>query len=143
MRTRGTYAQPFRSFTEEPEGRAFVPTALHEDIQDVPVLINGTPRIMPLAVDLQKHLITMPLVSGLCAPTTELVGKVLSELLAPLPHRFIGYVHAACGQQFFDVTKTEVEAVVEPYRVRDNFLRKPKTSVGRSSEGGCQAASIA
>jgi hypothetical protein len=65
MRTRGTYAQPFRSFTEEPEGRAFVPTALHEDIQDVPVLINGTPQIMPLAVDLQKHLVAVPRVARL------------------------------------------------------------------------------
>ncbi len=33
----------FQELAEELEGCAFVATALHEDIQDVPVLIDGPP----------------------------------------------------------------------------------------------------
>jgi hypothetical protein len=55
------HAQHMRQALEElPEAllrRVFVPATLYQDIQDVAVLIDSAPEIVPLAVNGQKHLI--------------------------------------------------------------------------------------
>jgi hypothetical protein len=45
----------------------------------------------------------------------------------------MGHNHTTRSQKLFDVTVAEVEAVIEPYGVSDNFLRKPKPFVGWSN----------
>ncbi len=61
-----------------------VTLCLNEDIDDHTVLIYSTPEIMPGTVDLQEHLIQMPLVSGPGAPSPQASGEQMPELLAPL-----------------------------------------------------------
>ena len=48
----------------------FVAPALDQDIQNVPILVNRSPHLLPLAVDLQKHFVAVPRVAGLCAAAT-------------------------------------------------------------------------
>ena len=107
------------------------------------MLIDGTPEVMLLAIDLEKHLVAVPLVAGLCTPTAQLIGKLLTKLEAPLPHRFLRHEPASRSQQLFDVTIAEVEAMIEPHRVGDNVLGKAKPFVRWSSDVGCHATSIA
>ena len=133
----------FEQLAEELEGCAFVPSALHQDIQDVPVLFDGAPQIMLLAIDLQKRLVTVPLVARLRAASAQLMSELVAKSEALLPHRFVGHEHASRSQVLFDITKAEVEAMIEPNRVCDNFQRKPKTFVGRCGGVGFHAASIA
>lgn len=54
---------PFEELAEEFLGRVLVPPALHENIQDVAVLIHRPPQIVTFAVNSEKDLIQMPLVA--------------------------------------------------------------------------------
>ena len=49
--------------SEEFLRRCLVPSALHQDIKDVPILVYCAPQIGRFAVDLQKHFVEEPFVS--------------------------------------------------------------------------------
>ena len=83
--------QPFEEFAEELLRRLLVPPFLHQDIQQVSLLIDGPPQIVMFALDRQKHFIEVPLIAGAWTSSTELIGILLTELAAPLANRLIGY----------------------------------------------------
>ena len=133
----------FEELTEELLGRNFVPTALDENVQHVPVLINSPPQVMGLAIDREEHFIQVSLIAWAGTAPAQLVRVGLAEFAAPLPYRFVGHNHAPLGQQFFNITIAEVEAEVEPHRVGDDLLREAKAFVRWRSSGCCHATSIA
>jgi hypothetical protein len=126
----------FQQLSEELEGGSFASPALNQYVEHGAVVIDRSPQIIPLPVDLEKDLVAVPFVAGLCTPMTQLIGELLAELEAPLSHHFIGHDDAARSQQFFDVTLAEAEAMIKPNRVSDNFLWKPKPFIGWS-DGVC------
>ena len=84
-------------------------------------MINGTPQIVQLAVDFEKHLIKMPFVTGSCPPPASLVRILLATFLAPPSDRFIGEDDSTLGHQFFDIPIAEWKTEVQPNRVTDNL----------------------
>ncbi len=72
----------FEQFPEKLLGCGLVPPALDEYIENVPVLVNRTPELGCLAVDLQKYFSKVPFVSSLRASSTELSGILLAEFPA-------------------------------------------------------------
>lgn len=52
-----------------------VPAGLHEDVQDLAVLVHGPPQVLPLTMDLDEDLIEMPLIPGLRPAPPQAVGK--------------------------------------------------------------------
>jgi hypothetical protein len=64
---------------------AFVPPTLHEDIEDIPILIDGAPQIVALTMDRQKHLI-----ERLCIPRsrTPMSHSSLASCCPNLTHRW-------------------------------------------------------
>src|SRR5262245_61755055 len=56
--------QALEQLAKEFLGGFLVPPALHQDVEDVVVLIHRSPQVMTLAVNGPKHLIHMPLVAG-------------------------------------------------------------------------------
>ena len=117
--------QPLQQLAEEPLRRLLVPPALHEDIEDITVLVDGPPQIVALAMDGQKDLIQVPLVSRSGTPTAQLIGIGLPELSAPIAHRFIGQDDATCGHQLFDIPVAQAKAKVQPHTVADDLGREP------------------
>ena len=53
-----------------------------------------------------------------------------SELDAPKPDRFSANSNASLGQQIFDVSETEVEALVQPDGVADDIGRESMAFIG-------------
>jgi hypothetical protein len=53
------------------------PAASHQDIEHVPVLINGSPQVVMLAFNGKKHLIEMPFVARAGTSPPQLVGTRL------------------------------------------------------------------
>jgi hypothetical protein len=128
---------------EELPRRRLVPAALHEDIQHIPVLIDGPPEIVLRAIDGDEDLVQVPLVTGLWPTAPQRIGVVLAELAAPLAHRLVGEDDPALGEQFLHVAIAEREAEVQPHRVRDDRRREPVAFVAGRGGVLLRASSIA
>jgi hypothetical protein len=83
-----------------------IPLRLHEDIEDNPVLINGSPEVVSDAVDLEKNLVQTPFVPGPGTPSPETVGILLPNL-PHQPDRFVADQHSACGHHLFHIANTQ------------------------------------
>lgn len=71
--------QASERLAEEFFRRRLVPPALHQDIEDMAVLINGPPEIVPLTTNREKDLIQVSLITASRAPATQLIGICLPE----------------------------------------------------------------
>ncbi len=78
-------AQAFEQLAAELLRSSRVPSGLDQDIEHDPVLIDGAPKVVLLAVDGDDHLVEVPRVARLGPPTAQTVGIVLAELPRPLP----------------------------------------------------------
>jgi hypothetical protein len=76
--------QPLEEFAEELFCHSRVAPALLQDIEPVPVLVDGAPEIVPFTIDREAHVIQVPWVAWSGGPAPKLVGV----RLATLPTRF-------------------------------------------------------
>ena len=123
MMTRGI-RQAFEQFAEKLLRRLFVASALHQNIQDILVLIHRPPEVMAFAMDRKKNLIQMPFGPRLWAPPPP-IGVLLPKLPTPWTDGFMGHGDAACKQELFHVAVTPREAIGEPDPTADDFSGKP------------------
>ena len=72
-------------------------TRLHEDVDDVAILIDGTPEIVPLSLDGDEDLVQVPCVAQPALSTLEPASVFRTELDAPKPDRFVEHRDAALG----------------------------------------------
>jgi hypothetical protein len=72
--------RPFEKLVEKAFGSFLVASALHQNVQDIAVLIHGSPQVMFLATDREEDLVQMPLVAGPRLPAPQRVGIGLPEL---------------------------------------------------------------
>ena len=112
-----------QSFEEVLSGFAVAP-ALQKDFDDFSVLIDSSPQIVLYTIDLHEDFIdikgiTKTLVSAF--QTSSILGP---ELVTPQPDRFITDVDATLSKQVFDISMTEIESMIEPHRISNNFRWK-------------------
>src|SRR4051794_37558729 len=90
---------------------------------------------MLYAIDVDKHLVEMPLVARLRSLPSELLGVRLAELVAPTPDRFVAELYASVCHHQLDISQAHTEVEVQPYALRDDLLRKTMATipVGRHS----------
>ena len=105
-------------------GRVRVPSALHQDIQHIPILIPRSPEVVAFAIDREENFIEMPRVTRLRASASERIGRGLADFPAPLADRLIGDDDPAGEQRFFDIAIAEAEPAIEPDRVADDLDRE-------------------
>src|SRR5437763_1707463 len=80
--------QPFEELAKEFLRGPLIPAALHQDIEHVSLLIDGSPQIVTLSFDRQKHFIQVPLVPRPWTATPELISILLAKLATPLANGF-------------------------------------------------------
>ena len=111
----------FQQLPEEPCGRPPIAPRLHENVEDVAVLVHGTPQILLLPLDLHEELVQIPGVA-LAAPAAAQPPCVVEpERPAPQPDRLIRHGDTPLGKEIFDISETQAETVVEPDGVTDDF----------------------
>jgi hypothetical protein len=68
-----------------------IPLALHENVEDLALSIDGTPQVDQLAIDFDEYLVKMP--SGMRpGPASSKVSRNhRSEVVYPATHRLIGH----------------------------------------------------
>src|SRR5262249_25771439 len=104
----------------------FIAPALDQNVEDVVVLVDSAPQVMAFAMNRQKHLVQIPLVSWLGTSTLQSIGIVLAKLQTPLADGFMGDVDTAFEQQLLHVTVTQREAIIEPDPMTDNLAGKAR-----------------
>ena len=75
--------------TEEAHGRVFVAAALHENINRVTILIDGSPQVLVFSLNRDKDLIKMPHITQTSLSLFQFLCIGWSKLLTPLTDRFI------------------------------------------------------
>jgi hypothetical protein len=109
---------------QEPLGRRLVAVRLQQNIDDIPVLIHGTPKILLPAIDSDEELVQIPGIPETTLVLLQTFGLVGSEFPAPAPDRFVRNSDSAFGQQIFRIPKAQTEAMIDPHRVADDFRRE-------------------
>jgi hypothetical protein len=95
--------QAFEELAEGPLGGVLIASALHENVEDVVVLLDSAPQGMPLTTDGQEDLVHVPLVARLRTPLSQPSGVALPQLATPCAHGFVGHRDAAFEQELFPI----------------------------------------
>src|SRR5438093_2811290 len=119
--------------TEQAFGGLLVTPALDENIENEPVLVDGTPEPMLLPGDADDDLIEVPLVATARRSPTDPVGEFPAEFEAPLPDRLVRHRDAAGGQHLLDHAQAQREPKIQPDRVADDLSRVAMAGVNRVS----------
>jgi len=104
---RGGALPPQRGTNQKPPqgaSRHRVTSGLNEDVEHDPVLIDGTPEIVPHAVDREGIPRPSAIVSRRWPAAAHAVGETRNEILAPAPHRLVGGDSTASSQKQLDIT---------------------------------------
>ena len=127
----GLSSLPAQKPAKEPLGSASIPSRLHQDVDYVAILIDGTPEILQVAVDSKEDFVQMPVIAEPALSSLQLADIICAELLTPPPDRFIGYGDAPFRQKILDIPEAEAETMVGPDRITDDLGRKPIAGVAR------------
>ena len=106
-----------------------VTLGLHEDIQDLAVLVYRAPQVTALSVHRDKHLVEVPQRVRPRPMMSKSVSDLRTELGNPAADRFVGHLDAAFSQQLLNVAKAQGKAGIEPYRRLDNLGREVAVTV--------------
>ena len=106
-----------------------VSTPLHKHINDFAILIHSTPQILLLASDLYENFVDEDsiAVASMRSPQSACVPGI--KLTAPQSDRFTAGLDPPVSQQVFDISVTDIEAVIQPYRVLDDIRWKSVTLI--------------
>src|SRR5829696_7790674 len=93
-----------QELAHEPEGRGFVPTRLHEHVQDLALAVDRAPQPQALASDHDSHLVEVPVGAWPGTKPAEVASESWPELENPAPNRLIRHVEPALGQELFHIS---------------------------------------
>ena len=133
--------QSLEQLTKELLGGFFIPAALHQNVEDVVVLVDSTPQGMAFAIDGEKHFIEMPFVPWLGASVLQLMRVVLPEFQTPRADGLMSDVDTALAQDLLHVAITQGETVGESDAMADDLPGEAMIlvacGVSGGSHGGC------
>ena len=103
-----------QQLAKEPDGSKAISPGLYENVEHDTILIDSSPEIVSDAVDLEEHFIQMPLITGSSTSSSEAIGILFAEFVAPTPDRLVADEHSAGRHQFLHISKANTETEVEP-----------------------------
>ena len=98
--------------------------ARQQHVDDLTVLVDGPPQVPLPASDPDEDLVHEDGVAVAAVPAPQSMRVMGPEPFAPETDRLVGDEDASPGQQILDVPVAEVEAVIEPNGVPNDFSRK-------------------
>lgn len=98
-----------------------VPTLGHQDVENITVLVNGSPQVDLPSVDLQEQLIYVPDVSQSASLLADCPRVSWPEFQTPEANYFVGDDDPSFRQQILDTSEAECESVVEPDSMTDDL----------------------
>src|SRR5215472_10249979 len=125
---------------KEPLGCTLIAARLQQNIDDITILIHGTPKILLPAVDSDEEFVQIPGITETTLFLLQTSGIVGSEFPAPSPDGFIRNNDSAFGQQIFHIPEAQTEAMIDPHGVADDFRRDTVSVV--TASGALQEMSL-
>jgi hypothetical protein len=132
MSTRGAYAKPLSSLRKNVLAACLSLRTLHQNIEDVPLLIHGPLEVVPPTMNREQDLIQMPLITWPGTSTAQLIGVLLAKLATPFPDRLVGHDHATDEQKLLYISVTEAEPVVQPHAMANDLSREAVVLISMS-----------
>ena len=96
--------QSFEQLAKEAFGSFCVAPALHQDVEDMTILIDRSPEGVFFSTDSEYDLVHMPCVAATRTATTQFIRVGLPECEAPLPYGFVGHNDPALCEKFLNRT---------------------------------------
>ena len=124
-------ALPFQELAKESFGGFPITARLDEDVDDVTVLVDRTPELLPPPLDRDEDLVQMPRIAQATLSALQSTSVLRPELDAPQTDGFIGNGDAPLGEHLFYVSEAHAESMVEPDRVADDLDWKSVSAVAR------------
>ena len=112
---------PLEQLAKEPLGRVGVAVSLNQDVDHIPILVDGPSQIVPLTPDPNEDLVRVPDIAEWTLTTFELASVTRSDLSTPLPDGLIGDDDATLREQILHVTEAQGEPMVQPHAVADDL----------------------
>src|SRR6202045_1720990 len=120
----------------QPDCRPLVAPALNQHVENLALVIDGAPQVHPFASNPNHHLVEVPAVARAWAAPPQLARDPGPEFQNPAPHRFIGNLQAALGEEFLNVAVAQCEPEIKPDRVLDDRRREAMSVVGELIHAG-------
>ena len=115
----------FQHLAKEALSGSPVSAACDQDIKDIAVLVNRSPKIMTFAADRDEQLIHVPDVTATTLSPPQSSGVLRSKLAAPRSDGFVGHRDATLGEKVLAIAKAEREPMIQPNGMADDFGWKP------------------
>ena len=119
----------FRHRAKEALGGSLVSMACDKDIEDIAVLVHGSPKIMAFAADCDEHFVHVPDVAESALSSPQSAGIRWSKLSAPRSNGFAGYGDATLSEQVPGIAKAQREPMVQPDGMADDLGWKTVASI--------------
>ena len=98
---------------EKPLGGPRIPPVLQKNIDDIPVLVDGTPQTTLLSADSDEDFIDVDRVAEPPMLTPQPRGEFRPKLDAPEANRFVAHGNTPFRQQIFDIPMAQVESMIQ------------------------------
>ena len=112
-------------FPKEFQCRLLVARLRDVAFQNLAFVIDRTPEVVPLAVDLHKNLIQMPLPTARLHPfdpaLPDLGGEKRPKPVPPEPNRLVADLDAALVQKILDIPERQRKPNIQHHRQADNL----------------------
>jgi hypothetical protein len=112
-----------------PQRRPSIASALVEHVENLALVIHGTPQIQPLVGDEHHHLVQMAAIARPRPTLAESSRDRGTELQHPSLHCFVEDVEPSFGRRFLDIAVAQGEAEIEPNRLLDDLAREAIAAV--------------
>ena len=119
----------FQHLAKEAFSGSPVSAACDQDIEDISILVNGSPKIMTFAANRDEHFVHVPDVAEPPLSPPQSTRIRWSKLAAPGSNGFVGHGDAPLSEKVLDIAKAQREPMVQPNRVADDFGWKAVASI--------------
>jgi hypothetical protein len=120
----------FQQLPYQLQRRLCIPLRLHEEIQNLALIVDGTPQPMSLPSDNDGHFIEVPIVAGRWSHMTQVSSNWRTKFEEPAPDALVGNIEAPLGKQILHISIAQGKPGVKPNRVANDVRWKAVAAIG-------------
>ena len=121
--------EELEQLAEESSGGSATTPALKQDIDNVAVLVHCARKIVPLALYVDEHLVQELVIPQCWLPSSQVVRVMETEATTPTSNGFVANRNSPLREQFFDISQTERETLIQEDSMGDALRWKTKAAI--------------